>query len=143
MTWHSNYLPITPGTHFLHSPTHYCGLMASQMRGLRHQNAALKASADQIRQLLRPLVKAYVLGYASSTTPRLLTLFVSLVTKSSKDGGERKLERALFGVYGILRGGFEWQRFPTFCAALIGGASLLQVRPSITYPCPDLCATLL
>lgn len=97
--------------------------MSSQMRALRRQHT----SADQLRQLLQPLIKAYFLGYASSTGPRLLTLLVTLVTKKSKDG-ERKFERALFGVYRILRGGFEWQRFPTFCAALIGGTSLLQVR---------------
>lgn len=99
-------------------------LMASQIRVLRHQN---RASADQLRQLLRPLVKAYVLGYASSTAPRLLTLLVTLVTKKSKDG-ERDFQRAFLGTYRILRGGLEWQRFPTFCAALIGGTGLLQVR---------------
>lgn len=99
------------------------------MRALRRQNT----SADQLRQLLRPLVKAYFLGYASSTGPRLLTLLVTLVTKKSKDG-EMKFERALFGVYRILRGGFEWQRFPMFCAALIGGSSLLQVRRPIILP---------
>lgn len=107
--------------------------MASQMSGLRHQNRNIKASKDRLRELLRPLVKAYVLGYASSTTPRLLTLLVTLVTRQSKDGEDRKFQRALFSAYWILRGGLELQRFPTFCAALIGGTSLLQVRRSFTF----------
>ena len=98
--------------------------MASQIRVLRRQN---RASADQLHQLLRPLVKAYILGYASSTGPRVLTLLATLVTKKSKDG-ERDFQRALLGIYRILRGGLEWQRFPTFCASLIGGTGLLQVR---------------
>jgi hypothetical protein len=33
----------------------------------------------------------------------------------------------------ILRAGLEWQRFPTFCAVLVGGSTLLQVGAS--YPC--------
>lgn len=104
--------------------------MASQMSGLRHQNKTIKTSTDRLRELLRPLVRAYVLGYASSTTPRLLTLLVTLATRQSKDGEDRKFQRALFSAYRILRGGLELQRFPTFCAALIGGTSLLQVRRS-------------
>lgn len=102
--------------------------MASQMSGLRHQNKTIKASTDRLRELLQPLLRAYALGYASSTTPRLLTLLVTLVTRQSKDGEDRRFQRALFSAYRILRGGLELQRFPTFCAALIGGTSLLQVR---------------
>ena len=104
--------------------------MASQMSGLRHQSKNIKASTDRLLELLRPLMRAYVLGYASSTTPRLLTLLVALVTRQSKDGEDRKFQHALFSAYRILRGGLELQRFPTFCAALVGGTSLLQVRRS-------------
>jgi hypothetical protein len=29
----------------------------------------------------------------------------------------------------ILRTGLDWRRFPTFCAVLVGGSSLLEVSP--------------
>lgn len=105
--------------------------MASQMSGLRQQNKSIKASTDRLREILLPLVRAYALGYASSTTPRLLTLLVTLVTGQSKDGEDRKFQRALFSACRILRGGLELQRFPTFCAALIGGTDLLKVCRSL------------
>ena len=143
----SSATPSPSGHPFRTSPTWPCSPMASQMSCLRHQERNIKASTDRLRELLRPVVKAYVLGYASSTTPRLLTLLVTLVTRKSKDVEGRKFQRALFSAYRILRGGVELQRFPTFCAALIGGASLLQVRRSCgfsfshsPYACP-ICMT--
>lgn len=122
-----------PRSSFPHFPNLAVLPMALQMSGLRHQNRNIKASIDRLRELVRPLVKAYVLGYASSTTPRLVTLLVTLVTRQSKDGEDRKFQRALFSAYRILRGGLELQRFPTFCASLIGGTSLLQVRRSFSF----------
>lgn len=132
----SSATPSPSGHPFRTSPTSLCSPMASQMSGLRHQDRNIKASTDRLCELLRPLVKAYVLGYASSTTPRLLTLLVTLVTRQSKDGEDRKFQRALLSAYRILRGGLELQRFPTFCAALIGGTSLLKVRRSSVFPSP-------
>lgn len=90
----------------------------------------------QLRSLppaLRPLVRAYLLGYASAVAPRLLTLLLQHVSRrkarSAKclpaDGDDDGsfAESALR----ILRTGLEPQRFPTFCALLVGGSTLLQV----------------
>ncbi len=110
---------------------HRSHFMAGHLRGLRHRTTAPGPSTDQLRRLLRPLLKAYVLGYASSTTPRLVTLLVGVISKYFDKGSGKKLdfERVFSSVYKILHGGLEWQRFPTFCAALIGGTTLLQVTP--------------
>ncbi|KAL6871174.1 hypothetical protein J3F83DRAFT_772897 [Trichoderma novae-zelandiae] len=80
---------------------------------------------------LRPLVRAYLLGYASAVAPRLLTLmlqFISRRRKSKKkylsaDRDERSFKDSAFQ---ILRTGLDPRRFPTFCAALVGGSTMLQ-----------------
>lgn len=82
---------------------------------------------------LRPLVRAYLLGYASAVAPRLLTLLVQRFSrrkpKSLPDGRPRRafVESALI----VLRTSCEPHRFPTFCALLVGGSTLLQVRPHL------------
>lgn len=101
----------------------------------------MSASRGKLLQLqpvapvLRPLVRAYLLGYASSVAPRLLTLVLKHVLKrrrmykkkyqtaSDKDDHRSFSESAVH----ILRTGLELERFPAFCAALVGGTSLLQV----------------
>lgn len=82
---------------------------------------------DAIPPLLRPLVRAYVLGYASAVAPRLLTLLLQCIITRKRKGNEIWAHRDQ--LLKILRIGFEWQRFPTFCALLIGGSALLEVRP--------------
>ena len=90
----------------------------------------------QLRSLppaLRPLARAYILGYASAVVPRLLTLILQhLSRRRSKnanclptDRDERTFAQSALH---ILRTGLEPQRFPSFCAVLVGGATLLQVR---------------
>ena len=101
--------------------------MASHARVVRHKLTAGPRPSPQLQQLLRPLVKAFALGYASSTTPRLLTLLVSLITRKPRPGEEGKIQYAVHRIVQILRGGLDPQRFPTFCAALIGGSTLLHV----------------
>jgi hypothetical protein len=83
---------------------------------------------------LQPFLRAYVLGYASSTAPRLLTLLLTHLGRNRRYGRkEDAQEREGFAdaALRIIRGGLEWQRFPTFCALLVGGSSLLQARDTI------------
>lgn len=85
-----------------------------------------KAFEGGVPSVLKPILRAYVLGYASSTAPRLLTLLLTQLSRR-----KRKDERAndfLSSFVRILSGGLECQRFPTFCAALVGGSTLLQAR---------------
>jgi len=76
---------------------------------------------------LLPLIRAYTFGYASSTLPRLLALLLSSlsgkpskeINSSSSDFRHRVLR--------VFNSDLEFRRFPTFCAALVGGSSLLQI----------------
>ncbi|KAF7895612.1 uncharacterized protein EAF01_009574 [Botrytis porri] len=79
--------------------------------------------------ILRPLFRAYILGYASSAGPRLLTLFLVHLSRHRKNIDPRPDGEGYFwtSLVGILKGGLEIQRFPTFCAALVGGSTLLQI----------------
>lgn len=89
--------------------------------------------------LLRPLIRAYFLGYAFSVGPRLLALvlhhILSLARKRPSDanGNAQKTPRLPFveAMRKTLLAGLEWQRFPAFCAALVGGSTLLQVNTSL------------
>ncbi|KAL1839760.1 hypothetical protein VTJ49DRAFT_1183 [Mycothermus thermophilus] len=94
-----------------------------------------------IPPVLRPAVRAYLLGYASAVGPRLLTLLlhhIALVRRrsrlrkadgdDSKDGKEHsKTPQFATELRRILGGAFGWQRLPAFCAALVGGATLLEI----------------
>lgn len=105
---------------------------------------------DPIPPVLRPLVRAYLLGYASAVAPRLLTLLLQHISRrrprrrnstaaepSTPDGeastthkqlrSQPTRESFLAGLQRILSAGLEWQRFPTFCAVLVGGSTLLEV----------------
>jgi hypothetical protein len=90
--------------------------------------------------MLRPLVRAYLLGYVSSVAPRLLTLLLQHLTRrklkrqaqepATTPAGaqpQKNGEPFLEALQRILRGGLDWQRFPTFCAVLVGGSTLLEV----------------
>ncbi|KAK9801035.1 hypothetical protein SCARD494_01015 [Seiridium cardinale] len=82
-----------------------------------------------IPAVLRPLVRAYILGYATSVTPQLLTLVLRQYVTSKKDRGVDRLTQPTIwtSLLRILRGGLELQRFPTFCALLVGGSTLLEI----------------
>lgn len=88
-----------------------------------------------IPPLFRPLLRAYLLGYAFSVGPRLLALALHHALKLARrrhkaaDGAaENKPEPQLLeSLSKTVRAGLEWQRFPTFCAALVGGSTLLEV----------------
>jgi hypothetical protein len=97
-----------------------------------------------IPPLLRPVIRAYVLGYASSTAPRLLTLLLTHLSRKRKNIGidEKPEESFSRSLVRILRGGLELQRFPSFCAALVGGSTILEARePPSVYTVPTLTIT--
>lgn len=92
---------------------------------------------QRVSPLLRPVLRAYVLGYASSTAPRLLTLLLSHLSRRRKNIDEKPDDYFLLSFIRILKGGLEVQRFPTFCAALVGGSTLLEARTH--FLCPFSC----
>lgn len=104
--------------------------MASALRAVQPKGPL---SFQSLPAALRPLVRAYLLGYASAVAPRLLTLMLQFISKKRKsakkylssDKDERSFKDSAFR---ILRTGLDPRRFPTFCAALVGGSTLLQVR---------------
>lgn len=79
---------------------------------------------------LRPAVKAYAFGYVSAVGPRLLTLILQRLTRRKRrrlsQGQDTDSSTFRKSALNIIRIGFEIQRFPTFCAVLAGGSTLLQ-----------------
>ncbi|KAI5918764.1 integral membrane protein [Camillea tinctor] len=86
-----------------------------------------------IPPILKPLIRAYVLGYASAVAPRVLTLVLQYASKRRGNRGPANVTRPhdssfFTSLQHILCGGLDLQRFPTFCAALVGGTTLLEAR---------------
>ena len=82
--------------------------------------------------LFRPLLRAYALGYASAVVPRLLTLVLQQASRRKPKGNATAVpppahESFVGALRGILGEGLDLRRFPTFCAALVGGSTLLEV----------------
>ncbi|KAJ8126468.1 hypothetical protein O1611_g7170 [Lasiodiplodia mahajangana] len=88
-----------------------------------------------IPPILRPVLRAYVLGYASAVAPRVLTLILHNGARWRKGrgrglhNGHETRPQDSFGtsLRHILCGGLDPQRFPTFCALLVGGTTLFDV----------------
>ncbi|OIW25855.1 hypothetical protein CONLIGDRAFT_635621 [Coniochaeta ligniaria NRRL 30616] len=85
---------------------------------------------------LRPLVRAYIIGYLSSVLPKIPALIGQLLLKQAKQSSPtpngtpqhpRKAALLLDSLRRILLEPLHWQRFPTFCAALVGGSTLLEL----------------
>ncbi|KAI0020400.1 hypothetical protein F4780DRAFT_370868 [Xylariomycetidae sp. FL0641] len=98
-------------------------------RAGRRRRSVVDAAVPAV---LRPLIRAYVLGYASAVAPRLLTVVLQHVTRRRRNKGDathvtQPHDSFLASLQRILRGGLDLQRFPTFCAALVGGTTLLEV----------------
>ncbi|KAK2591206.1 hypothetical protein QQS21_011114 [Conoideocrella luteorostrata] len=86
---------------------------------------------QSIPTALRPLVRAYVLGYASAVLPRLLTLVLQHLSNRKRKTPnyalpERDENTFLESCKHVLKTGTDLRRFPTFCAVLVGGSTLLQ-----------------
>lgn len=74
--------------------------------------------------VLRPILRAYVLGYASSTFPRIMTLALLYIGRKGKNLAGKSEDRVLISLAKILKGGLEPQRFPTFCKCQVLGELL-------------------
>ncbi|KAK4101420.1 hypothetical protein N658DRAFT_471227 [Parathielavia hyrcaniae] len=103
---------------------------------------------SSIPPALRPVVRAYLLGYAYAVGPRLLTLLLQHVVRRRLRKRTKKQtttahdaqngEPFSAALRGILVRALDWQRFPTFCAALVGGTTLLEVSLAVPFFHPHL-----
>ncbi|EGD93755.1 integral membrane protein [Trichophyton tonsurans CBS 112818] len=77
-----------------------------------------KVALDRLR-ILKPVARAFALGYLTTTLPKLISLLKTL--RRGDVSTAEKLQRLIR----ILHCGFKWDRFPVFCALLAGGSSIL------------------
>ncbi|KAI0799409.1 integral membrane protein [Xylaria sp. FL0064] len=94
-----------------------------------HAQAGLEKAVPPI---LRPVLRAYVLGYASAVAPRVLTLILQNGARWRKSRGLKSdtqppQDSFAASLRHILCSGLDLQRFPTFCATLVGGTTFLDV----------------
>lgn len=99
-------------------------------------SAGTNRSLRNIHRLLRPAARAYLLGYAFTVGPRLLSLIryhILLQLRKRRRGHSdhvpaREAQASfLQSARNTLTGGLDLDRFATFCAALVGGCTLLEV----------------
>ncbi|KAK4241091.1 hypothetical protein C8A03DRAFT_41488 [Achaetomium macrosporum] len=88
-----------------------------------------------IPTVLRPVARAYLLGFATAVGPRLVALLVQHGRWRRKDKQATAAGEATHGepafltaLQRILWGGLDWRGFPIFCAAVVGGTTFLE-RP--------------
>ncbi|KAL2850574.1 hypothetical protein BJY01DRAFT_233210 [Aspergillus pseudoustus] len=81
--------------------------------------AALTRRCHRAAPLLKPILRAYALGYLSSTTPKVLSCLRRLWGKNGLTYQEN-LEQLL----GVLTSTLRLESFPTFCASLVAGSTL-------------------
>ncbi|KAJ5729434.1 uncharacterized protein N7483_003942 [Penicillium malachiteum] len=75
-------------------------------------------------QILKPIIRAYALGYLSSITPKIVSYTRHLRDKDLST--KEKLQE----LAQVLAGPLRLSGFPTFCGALIGGSTIL---PTLLY----------
>ncbi|KAL4968533.1 uncharacterized protein BDV14DRAFT_167261 [Aspergillus stella-maris] len=85
-------------------------------------SAALTRRRHRTTQLLQPILRAYALGYVSSATPKIVACLRRL-WRNNDLSFQQKLNEFLRVLTGTLR----LESFPTFCAALVGGSTLLPL----------------
>ncbi|PTU19487.1 hypothetical protein P175DRAFT_0441571 [Aspergillus ochraceoroseus IBT 24754] len=85
-------------------------------------SAVLSRRRQQTGQLLQPILRAYAVGYLSSTTPKVISSLRRIW--KSNDLSYRQILDKLFQA---LTGSIRLESFPTFCASLVGGSTLLPV----------------
>ncbi|KAI1179564.1 integral membrane protein [Nemania sp. FL0916] len=106
--------------------------MASSTSALQKPRAHVQLD-KAIPPVLRPVLRAYVLGYASAVAPRVLTLILHNWARwrRAKDppNGPAAAAQTSFAasLRHILCGGLDPRRFATFCAALVGGTTFLDI----------------
>ncbi|KAL3489869.1 hypothetical protein BJX62DRAFT_148429 [Aspergillus germanicus] len=84
--------------------------------------AALTRRRHRAAALFKPILRAYALGYLSSTTPKALSC-LRRIWGSQDLTYQEKSEQFLRALTGALR----LESFPTFCASLVGGSTLLPL----------------
>ncbi|KAL4910108.1 hypothetical protein BDW74DRAFT_48329 [Aspergillus multicolor] len=88
-------------------------------------SAALIRRHHRTARLLKPVLRAYALGYLSSATPKIIACLRR--TWSNNDWSyRRKLEELVRVLAGTLR----LESFPTFCGVLVGGSTFLPLLTS-------------
>ncbi|KAG5940135.1 hypothetical protein E4U59_002638 [Claviceps monticola] len=101
------------------------------MAGISRTRTAI-LPLSSIPSALRPLVRAYLLGYASAVLPRLSTLFLQHLARRKPRRPDYTLpdthsdESLYISCQHVLRTALHPYKFPAFCAVLVGGSTLLQ-----------------
>ncbi|KAJ5925075.1 hypothetical protein N7454_007714 [Penicillium verhagenii] len=72
-------------------------------------------------QILKPIIRAYALGYLSSVTPKLIAFARRLGSKNGST--KQRLQELAQALAGPLR----VNSFPTFCGILVGGSTTLPI----------------
>ncbi|KAJ5281251.1 hypothetical protein N7478_006623 [Penicillium angulare] len=72
-------------------------------------------------KILKPIIRAYALGYLSSVTPKLISYIRCLGNKN------RSTKEKLQELAQVLAGPLRVKSFPTFCGALVGGSTILPI----------------
>jgi hypothetical protein len=68
-----------------------------------------------------------------------MTLLLTHLSRKRKNIVDKPDDYFLISIVRILKGALELQRFPAFCAALVGGSTLLEARAAQPSPCTFLC----
>ena len=121
--------------HIYKPSNRYCvGIGNKLVHLIEHPSLTMRLSLPRQKSLqyglplaVRSILRAYMLGYASSTAPRLLTLLLTQLSRRRKNSDDYSRNEFCHAFVAILRGGFHPKRFATFCAALVGGSILLEV----------------
>ncbi|KAL4820230.1 hypothetical protein BDW67DRAFT_153729 [Aspergillus spinulosporus] len=85
-------------------------------------SAALIRRRHRTTHLLQPVLRAYALGYLSSATPKIISCLRRLWINNDLSYRQRFYE-----LLRVLAGPLRLESFPTFCAALVGGSTLLPI----------------
>lgn len=72
-------------------------------------------------RIFQPILRAYAIGYLSSTTPRVISYLRRL--KDDRLSNKEKLEELSRTLTNVIR----LDSFPTFCALLVAGSTVLPV----------------
>ncbi|KAL3469877.1 hypothetical protein BJX99DRAFT_240434 [Aspergillus californicus] len=84
--------------------------------------AALTRRRHRATRILQPIIRAYALGYLSSTTPKVVSCLRRLWSNNGLS-----LQEKLRELLQALTGAIRLESFPTFCASVIGGSTLLPL----------------
>ncbi|KAK8174332.1 integral membrane protein [Phyllosticta citrichinensis] len=72
-------------------------------------------------QLLAPILRAYLLAFGSTAGPRIASLILALLPHSPKHPQNLTIK-----LWQALKQSAGWNRFPAFCAILVGGSLALE-----------------